>query len=140
MTLGYAPRFRLRAFGSLEQSARETLLRLLLEALVAVNVAYLHAHPATPRLMDSSVRYEPDDPGREEWKDIAETLSRGAGDCKDLVAWRLAELRIGGEHAAVARVEFHEAGDGRVLHHMTVRRASGLIEDPSRALGMLAVR
>jgi hypothetical protein len=131
----YALCFRLRSFDALDERARETVLRLLLEALVAENLAYLRAHPETPRLLESGVRYELDVPRREQWKDIAETLSRGAGDCKDLAAWRIAELRFGGEQGAVARVEFY-ATHGRVLNHVTVRRADGRIEDPSRALGL----
>jgi hypothetical protein len=129
----YAFGFRMRSFGALDVRDRETVLRLLLEALVVENVAYLLAHPSAPRLFESGVRYALDDPRREEWKDIAETLSRGTGDCKDLAAWRIAELRIDGEHA-VACVDFYTSG-ARVLNHVTVRRANGRIEDPSRVLG-----
>lgn len=131
----YALGFRLRSFDGLGERQRETVLRLLLEALVAHNAAYLRAHPDTPGIFESGVRYQLDDPRRETWKDIAETLSLGAGDCKDLVAWRLAELRTLGEHGAAPRVEFYTLGD-RQLHHVTVRRANGRIEDPSRALGL----
>lgn len=131
----YAPQFRLRSFGALDIAVRETVLRLLLEALIAENVAYLRAHPGTPTLRESGVRYAEDPPWREEWKDIPETFSRRAGDCKDLVAWRLAELRISGELAATARVSVFEVG-ARVINHITVYRPDGRIEDPSRELGM----
>ena len=130
------PRVRLRSFDALDIALRETVLRLLLEALVAENVAYLRSHPDTPQLRDSGVRYVEDPPWREEWKDIAETLSRKAGDCKDLVAWRLAELRLQGEVAATARVTVYEDG-ARVINHITIRRADGQIEDPSRELGLV---
>jgi hypothetical protein len=132
----YAPQFRLRSFGALDIAARETVLRLLLEALVAENVAFLRAHPDTPRLHESGVHYVEDPPWREEWKDIPETLSRKAGDCKDLVAWRLAELRVSGERGATARVNVYAIGP-RVINHITVYRPDVCTEeDPSRELGM----
>jgi hypothetical protein len=131
----YTPQFRLRSFGAMAGPVRETVLRLLLEALVAEDMAYLTAHPATPTLRQSGVRYVEDLPWREEWKDIPETLARRAGDCKDLVAWRLAELRLSGERAATARVTVYEVG-ARVINHITVCRSDGRIEDPSREQGM----
>jgi hypothetical protein len=125
---------RLRGYGRLDFDARESVLRLLLEALIAADMAYLRGHPSTPRLHESGVRFFQDEPGAEQWKDIPETLSRGVGDCKDLAAWRIAELRVSGEHGAAARVDFYAVGGGRELQHVTVRRASGQVEDPSREL------
>jgi len=104
-------------------------------ALIAANVAYLRVHPKTPRLYESGVRYEEEPGTQDDWDDIPETLSVGVGDCEDLSGWRIAELRVAGEVAAMPRVTVFTQ-DKRVTYHVAVRRASGLVEDPSRELGM----
>lgn len=53
-------------------------------------------------------------------------------DCKDLCAWRAAELILGGENARAYAVP------SEVGWHCLVRRASGAVEDPSKRLGMRA--
>ena len=131
----YGPQFRLRSFDVLDVPSREAVLRLMMEALIAANVAYLRLHPETPRLYESGVRYE-EEPGlQDDWNDIPETLSLGVGDCEDLAAWRIAELRVAGEQAAMPRVSVFTEGR-RITYHIAVRRAAGPIEDPSRELGM----
>ncbi len=112
----YAFGFRLRSFDEHTERTRAAVLLLLLEALVAHNIAYLRDHPDTPPLFRSGVRYRLDDPAGERWKDIAEVRATGDGDCKDLAAWRLAELRAWGEHGAVGRLSFVTLG-GRVVNH-----------------------
>lgn len=129
----YAFGFRLRSFDEHSERTRAAVLLLLLEALIAHDIAYLRDHPDTPPLFRSGVRYRLDDRAGERWKDIAEVRAGGVGDCKDLAAWRLAELRLWGEYGAVARVSFFTIA-GRVVNHVTVRRADGHIEDPSLAL------
>jgi hypothetical protein len=111
------------------------VLRLMMEALIAANVAFLRRHPETPRLYESGVRYEEEPGTQDDWNDIPETLSLGVGDCEDLAGWRIAELRIAGELTAMPRVSVFAEGN-RVTYHVAVRRAAGLIEDPSRELGM----
>jgi hypothetical protein len=131
----YGPQFRLRSFDVLDVPAREAVLRLMMEALIGANVAYLRLHPETPRLYESGVRYE-EEPGlQDDWNDIPETLSLGVGDCEDLAAWRIAELRVTGELAAMPRVSVFTEGR-RITYHIAVRRAAGPVEDPSRELGM----
>lgn len=108
---------------------------MLFEALIAANVAYLKAHPDTPRLYDSGVRYAEEAPGSDDWQDIPEMLARGDGDCEDLACWRIAELRVrDGEHA----IPFLKCAERRhvMLYHVAVRRMDGSYEDPSRVLGM----
>jgi hypothetical protein len=95
----------------------------------------LRLHPEAPWLYASGVSYAEDDEGHEAWRDIPETLARGVGDCKDLVAWRLAELRERAREPAEPRVRVARVG-ARVKYHVVVRRADGAREDPSRALGM----
>ena len=130
----YGPQFRFRSFDVLDVPSREAVLRLMMEALIAANVAYLRAHPDTPRLYESGVRYEEEPGNQDDWNDIPETRQLGAGDCEDLAGWRIAELRVAGEVAAMPRVTVFTQ-ERRVTYHITVRRASGLLEDPSRELG-----
>lgn len=110
------------------------LVRLAVKLLVHANRAYLRSHPHTPSLYDAGVRYrrEPDD--QENYQDIARTLQNRAGDCEDLVAWRLAELQEAGEDAHLVVREFRIDAD--TMFHILVSRASGEIEDPSARLGM----
>lgn len=131
----YGPRFRLRSFDSLDSPTRESVLRVWLEALITANVAYLRANPDTPWLYESGVTYEEEEDGEDDWTDIPETLRLKVGDCEDLAAWRIAELRVRELEAAIPRVTIHASGS-RVLYHVSVRRADGRHEDPSRLLGM----
>lgn len=111
-------------------------LGVLLEALVAIDRAYLRGHP-TKSLYRSGVAY-----GRtQEWDTIPAVLRRGYGDCKSLAAWRIAELREGGaECRAVFRWVRRRSGGGKDFHILVgvARRGKGepIWEDPSKALGM----
>jgi hypothetical protein len=131
----YAPHFQLRAFDALTDHAKIAALEQLLEALTAVNVAWLREHGETPWLYESGVRYQEEPPGRDEWQDIPETLARREGDCEDLACWRLAELRVRSREDARPFVKRTVYGP-RTVYHVAVRRPGGRIEDPSRVLGM----
>lgn len=65
-------------------------------------------------------------------------LKRGWGDCDDLAAWRIAELRIGGIAATCkVYVREHKLGKRKLnLYHVEVRLPDGSVEDPARYLGM----
>ena len=97
-----------------------------------------------PPLYESGVRYEEEPAGQpyEEFASIPVVLSRGWGDCDDVVSWRIAELRNQGEHAKVRLKWQPDFTRGARLYHVMVRRAAtggdgrGLIEDPSLLLGM----
>jgi hypothetical protein len=105
----------------LDLASREIVLQHLLKALVAANTGHLRLHPEAPWLYASGVSYAEDDEGYEGWTDIPETLARGVGGCKDLVAWRLAELRVRARETALPLVSFE-----RALHRVkavSVRRA-----------------
>ena len=52
-----------------------------------------------PPLYASGVRYQEDPPGHEDWRDCLAVLRRGIGDCDQVVAWRVAELRVNGTPA-----------------------------------------
>lgn len=104
-----------------------------------------------PPLYASGVVYKEDDPGHEDWSDAIETHKKQVGDCKKLVAWRVAEQRANGvECEPVIKWQFIPRdlavqlgypawlvkGDGLWLVHCQVRYSNGTIEDPSKILGM----
>ena len=97
------------------------------ETLVEVNRIVLRASgavaaPATS-LYASGVRFQED----ARWQDVTSMRSTGYGDCKDLVAWRLAELRGQGVDARL-HVIFSKAG-GTDVFHMVVLHPGGQLED-----------
>lgn len=91
-----------------------------------------------PSLYDSGVVYrrEPLKRGQqyEEFADILTIYRRGWGDCDDLCAWRVAELRFTGEDPK-ADIRLYWRPKSNVMH-VEVRRGDGSIEDPSRFLGL----
>ena len=99
---------------------------------------WLRAHPDTPRLYESGVRYQRESPthgGHHEerfltWPWI---LYCGLGDCDDLAAARVSELHVTGEdpHAWAEAVEV-----AKDQYHAVVIRGDGRREDPSAILGM----
>ncbi len=131
----YAPHFKLRAFDTLSEDAKLTALVRLLEALSAVNEAWLAENPRAPWLYESGVRYEEEPDGRDDWQDIPETIFLRNGDCEDLGCWRVAELRTRGREYAVPHIKKSLTGP-RTVYHVAVLRADGRLEDPSRILGM----
>jgi hypothetical protein len=76
--------FVLDSFPSLTPVDRQnahTAIAYCLRALTASNVAYLRAHPETPRLFQSGVVYQEEPPGAEDWADIGTCRKLGWGDC-----------------------------------------------------------
>ena len=72
-------------------------IKTLTQGLVDIDLAYLRAHPETPLLAASGVRY---DAGvQDAWRDIPCILAEKVGGAVDLTAWRVAELRWAGEEA-----------------------------------------
>lgn len=106
-------------------------LESLLEGLVLTNRELLRRSQLPP-LYASGVRYKRERPGRERWQTCEQTYARGFGDCEDLASWRAAELRRAGEIGATCVVR----KTGPRLWHVLVGRENGMIEDPSRILGM----
>lgn len=88
-----------------------------------------------PPLYGGRIRYKRELPRREEWQAALETAQRGYGDCEDLVAYRLGELRLQGINAYPKILAINPA-----LRHvvLTYRNPAGQLieEDPSRKLGM----
>lgn len=128
----YQPRWTLQVFDPrLPDEVLEALHDALLEGLVAANEVALAAWPLPP-LYESGVVYEHEGP-TEEWYDVPEVLARGAADCEDLAAWRVAELRAAGVDAWACSSLSRDGAD--LLFHVRVCTPWG-IEDPSCILGM----
>lgn len=104
----------------------------MLAGLCMAAYAQLRAH-RIPLLYRSGVRYVAEPPGEEKWLLPLQVLRLGYGDCEDLVAWRVAELRCIGERATPALKTIRPG-----LMHCLVRRADGSLECPSTRLGMKA--
>jgi len=126
--------FRSRNAKEIERSRRT--IPALMFGLVQANRIFLEYYPGTPALYDSPVLYRMEQM-TEQWQDIPTILRVGYGDCEDLACWRCAELRHGGI-AAMPYITWREDSQnpGRMIYHALVKWPNGLIEDPSRALGM----
>lgn len=110
---------------------RRAILETFFEAMTLVGMAYLRAHPNTPPLLKSGVRYRRE--GKpERWKDIPTILEDGYDDCEGLAIWRAAELRLRGRPAVV---RLKRTGPG-LLHAVVQDVRTGKVYDPSKKLGM----
>lgn len=122
------------------------MLEIMCEALVLLDMDYLKEHPNTPPIFSSGIRYKPELPGQEQWLTIPYILMRGHGDCEDLAAWRVAELRLrGGDRKAkcINTATVDPRDPSKKIYHIRVQRGNRrdnrgrpLIEDPSATLGM----
>ena len=119
-----------------EFSKQNKKLLWLLEGLIRCNMVYLDSHPHTPSLYTSGVRYQREARGQEVWQDIPNCIQLRRGDCEDLAAWRVAELRQRGIHARGHLKWFHKPSIKITMYHVEVRLPDGSIEDPSKKLGM----
>ena len=106
-------------------------IRAAVLGLAAVSLVQMRAK-RFPRLYAAGIRYKREPRNREQWQTAALTLRLRTGDCEDLAAYRLAELHRLGETGATIAVKVVRPE----LRHILVRRASGVIEDPSKRLGM----
>ena len=103
-------------------------LRGLLCVLVGANMRIM-AHHRLPSLYSGAIRYRRERP--DVWLTADAVARRGAGDCEDLSAYRVSELRLAGEDASPWVYEVR-----RGKWHAVVKRGDGSMEDPSRRLGM----
>jgi hypothetical protein len=144
----------LDSFDELPVSDRVTALRRYLDALAQANLAYLKRHPETPALYDWAPQYKikprPYVPGTgsatspmgqqaDIWQDIPSTMRRGTADCKDLAAWRVAELYMDGYTHIGFYIKVQQVED-LIVYHIQVEGydKNGVFkrEDPSKLLGM----
>lgn len=109
------------------------LVKCTIEGL-ARGYAPLFAHWHLPGLYESGVRFALEPAHGTGFEDFAlphDTLARGAGDCDDLVIYRLSQLYAAGENGAACHAQWLPTNEIHVL----VRRANGDLEDPSILLG-----
>lgn len=112
-------------------------LRLCVDLLVNLNMDFLkHSRMHVPALYASGVRYRREPmPGRgrrvERFAVIPSVMRVGFGDCEDLAAWRIAELRLRGVRAVPWIIQPQPK-----VFHVQVRHPDRTIEDPSLRLGM----
>jgi transglutaminase-like putative cysteine protease len=89
-----------------------------------------------PALYSGRIRYRREPAGIENWQSARETALLGYGDCEDLVAYRVAELRRQGVKAWPKVVPIN----ARLRHVLVVyrdpRTGAEVTEDPSKKLGM----
>ena len=111
-------------------------LRTLLDCLIDLNLTFLQYHSA-PSLYRSGVRYKRD----QVWSPIPSLYQNGTGDCKSLACALVAEYRMQGIAAQPAfrfQAPFFKGTKLEyTLFHILVEMPSGLVEDPSKKLGML---
>jgi hypothetical protein len=127
--------------GSKRTAEGQLALDRMAEALVQLNVDYLRAHPDTPKLADSGVRYDLGADVQGPWLTIPMVLAAGRGDCEDLAAWRVAELRVQGVDAHMCALHWNtawESGAGKWGIHWKVCRPDRSAEDPSEGLATWA--
>ena len=122
--------------GPHERELSRRALAHMLECLFRIDVDYLRAHPETPPLYQSGVRYMEEPPGQEDWQDIPTSIRMGISDCEDLACWRAAELVVRQNIAARPVFIERRRPNGSYLYHILVRYPDGRIEDPSKILGM----
>ena len=90
-----------------------------------------------PPLFKAGVKYVSQNPKACAFRTPLDVFKRGGGDCKQLVLWRIAELRNHGQHATPRIIWL--AGKQGLEAHAQVRLPDGTIEDPSYNLGMKAL-
>lgn len=119
------------------------IARGFLNGVVLQNALLIRAR-LVPPIYESGVEFrkEPWAGKFEEFADCLTTYRRKWGDCDDLVAWRVAELRTIGDHRlglppckATIKIYWREFFEG-LGFHCEVRMPDGSVEDPSRFLGM----
>lgn len=119
-------------------------IEALAEGLVRLNCYYMEEADArgiaTPNLYRCGIVYRREPQGREWWQSAADVLgvvANRSGDCEDLSAYRVAELRTFlDEPTACVRIVRTKRGS----FHAIVERGDGSIEDPSRILVALEAR
>lgn len=132
----YEWRVAIAGFLQLPRPARLAVIAEFVRAMVLADQLYIQSFPGVPLLYASGVVYREDPIGNERWKNVGDVIVAGAGDCKDLAAWRCAEIRQTGIDAKIQIDEYPDVRPGGPDFHVLVRLPDGTTEDPSRRLGM----
>jgi len=107
-------------------------LKVLLDALIALDVGYLRTRRWVPPLYASGIVYE----RTRNWLTVETMLRYGYGDCKSLAAMLIAERIV--RNGITCRPVFRDIqrADGALDFHILVQTPSGVYEDPSKVCGM----
>jgi hypothetical protein len=137
--LSYSARFVCGAFDDVPLIAQIGMMKHMVEALVAINMAYLMTRRVS--LYQSGVTYEnpKSTPMGQEWRDIPEILRAKKGTCHELAAWRIAELRLFDGHPNAQPNVTAQVMPGtglNMFHTAIIDPTTGDTEDPSKNLGM----
>lgn len=125
-------RFEIEALTKVSPEKAAEAIAAFIDSLAILNQAYLELNNVNvPRIYMSRVRYAE----IESWRDIPTLLREGSGDCKSLVAWRLAEIRAYTEEEPAIHI-VHQAWQDEDRLHILIKRGDGMFEDPSIKLGM----
>lgn len=116
-----------------QQQAADMVCALIELAMIRARREVL----STPRLYSSGCKYVRQNPEACAFRSPKDVLNRRGGDCKQLVLWRIAELRELDKEDAKPRIMWLNDKKG-LRAHAQVRRANGDLEDPSLLLGMVA--
>lgn len=112
---------------------------LLLESLTKINQWQMRRMKFVP-LYKSGVRYQAEEPGREDWLDTPTLYAQGFGDCEDIACTYAAEQRHLHNKPAVPCIKFKDfrtsSGQLLTLIHVMTLMPDGTIADPSAVLGM----
>ena len=133
------------------EAGRFAPILMALETLTRINQWQFQRGLAVP-LFTSGCVYREEPPGEENWDDAPTCAARGWGDCEDLCAWYVAELRelhgVPAECTLKTKLITPEElraknypvipPKGIFLIHVLVRMPDGSIIDPSALLGMKA--
>jgi hypothetical protein len=107
-----------------------------LEGLIAINEDFHRSSGIAgdlPPLYRSGIVYRPEK-NSEKWLTAKQVYATGMGDCEDLTAIRVSELRTSGfDPGATAHI--YQTGPKR--WHAVVKRSDGTIEDPTKILKRL---
>lgn len=107
-------------------------LKVLLNALVLLDIGWLRNNPDVPPLYASGVRYE----RTRNWLTTETMYRMGYGDCKSLAASLIAERYV--NDGVECRPVFRDLRrvDGLLDFHILVQTPEGDFEDPSKVCGM----
>lgn len=132
---GFAIRLETPGFGR-DPAVYAEFVRNGLRNLSMANLHAYQSDPKLPSIYDAGVEYRREPPGNEQFKDVVSVLRDRHGDCEDLAcavaAWRT--VRTG--ELCFPTITWKQRGPNSWLYHITVTRADGTREDPSKLRGM----
>ena len=134
MSKGFQIRLDTPGFGKNPDEYSEFVRNGLRDLTMANLFAYRNA-PHLPSIAEAGVQYRREPPGHEQFKDVHAVLNDGFGDCEDLACAQAAWRTVRTGELCSPFITWKPYGSG-FLYHITVLRADGTREDPSRDRGM----